>query len=320
MDRDCDRGDGGRRGRVLRAAVVVGRRKRTERLKQRFGPEYQRSVAVAGERKAAGREFTGRERMRDELDIVALPPTAGGNPMTAHDRHADAPRTWNVSTFTEEQEPTTATSEHPDEYTPAADPLTVQHPFHESTDRGGEGSESEPTTARDTGLADAAPSPPPTTATSEHPDEYTPAADPLTVQHPFHESTDRGGQGSGSEPDPSTTGSESGTAVTDQQPAGRADNSRVEPSAEPSLFADDDLAELRARWNEVQAGFVDDPRACVQKADGLVSDVVTRLTSGFTEARSRLEHQWGRGEEASTEDLRVALTRYREFFERLLAV
>jgi hypothetical protein len=256
---------------VLRAAVVVGRRKRTERLKQRFGPEYERSVAVAGERKAAGREFTGRERMRDELGIVALPPTAGGNRMTAHDRHADAPRTWNVSTFTEEQEPTTATSEHPDEYTPAADPLTVQHPFHESTDRGGEGSESEPTTARHTGLADAAPSPPPTTATSAHPDEYTPAADPLTVQHPFHESTDRGGEGSvsepttarhtgladaapspppttatsahpdeytpaadpltvqhpfhestdrggegsGSEPDPSTTGTESGTAVTD---------------------------------------------------------------------------------------------------------
>jgi len=160
--------------------------------------------------------------------------------------------------------------------------LTVQHPFHESTDRGGEGSGSEPTTARHTGLADAAPSPPPT-----------------------------------AEPDPSTAGTESGTAVTDQQPA---DNSRVEPSAEPSLFADDDLAGLRARWNEVQAGFVDDPRACVQKADGLVSDVVTRLTSGFTEARSRLEHQWGRGEEASTEDLRVALTRYRELFERLLAV
>jgi hypothetical protein len=205
--------------------------------------------------------------------------------MTAHDRHADAPRTWNVSTFTEEQEPTTATSAHPDEYTPAADPLTVQHPFHESTDRGGEGSGSEPTTARHTGLADAAPSPPPS-----------------------------------AEPDPSTTGTESGTAVTDQQPAGTADNSRVEPSAEPSLFADDDLAGLRARWNEVQAGFVDDPRACVQKADGLVSDVVTRLTSAFTEARSRLEHQWGRGEEASTEDLRVALTRYREFFERLLAV
>jgi hypothetical protein len=33
-----------------------------------------------------------------------------------------------------------------------------------------------------------------------------------------------------------------------------------------------------------------------------------------------LEEQWDRGEEASTEDLRIALKRYREFFERLLAV
>lgn len=87
-----------------------------------------------------------------------------------------------------------------------------------------------------------------------------------------------------------------------------------------ALFADDELAGLRARWDSVQAGFVDDPRDCVQRADGLVADVVGELTTGFTQARSRLEQQWSRGEEASTEDLRVALKRYREFFERLLAM
>ena len=92
------------------------------------------------------------------------------------------------------------------------------------------------------------------------------------------------------------------------------------PSTERELFADDELAGMRARWDNVQAGFVDDPRECVQKADSLVSDVVDQLTAGFTQARSRLEEQWARGEEASTEDLRVALKRYREFFERLLAV
>jgi hypothetical protein len=94
----------------------------------------------------------------------------------------------------------------------------------------------------------------------------------------------------------------------------------AESSTEQELFADDHLAGLRARWDNVQAGFVDDPRECVQKADSLVSDVVEQLTSGFTQARSRLEEQWARGEDASTEDLRVALKRYREFFERLLAV
>jgi hypothetical protein len=91
-------------------------------------------------------------------------------------------------------------------------------------------------------------------------------------------------------------------------------------SGDTSLFADTDLAELRRGWDNVQASFVDDPKRCVEQADGLVSDVVEQLSSGFAEARSRLEQQWSRGEEASTEDLRVALKRYREFFERLLAV
>jgi hypothetical protein len=51
-----------------------------------------------------------------------------------------------------------------------------------------------------------------------------------------------------------------------------------------------------------------------------VSEVVEQLTTGFSEARSRLEAQWDRGEEASTEVLRVTLKRYREFFQRLLSV
>jgi hypothetical protein len=91
-------------------------------------------------------------------------------------------------------------------------------------------------------------------------------------------------------------------------------------SSADALFAERDLTDLRARWNDVQAAFVDDPRDCVQKADGLVSDTVEQLTASFTSARSRLEEQWSRGEEASTEDLRQALKRYRDFFDRLLAV
>jgi hypothetical protein len=91
-------------------------------------------------------------------------------------------------------------------------------------------------------------------------------------------------------------------------------------STEGSLFADDELTDLRARWAAVQAGFVDDLKECVHKADDLVCNVVEQPTSGFTQARSRLEEQCARGEEASTEDLRVALTHYREFFQRLLAV
>jgi hypothetical protein len=87
-----------------------------------------------------------------------------------------------------------------------------------------------------------------------------------------------------------------------------------------ALFAEDELSDLQSRWAGVQAAFVDDPRDSVQKADGLVSDVVEHITANFSQARSQLEEQWARGEDASTEDLRVALTRYREFFQRLIAV
>ncbi|HEY2199174.1 MAG TPA: hypothetical protein VGH69_15975 [Mycobacterium sp.] len=97
----------------------------------------------------------------------------------------------------------------------------------------------------------------------------------------------------------------------------RADH---ESSAAETLFADDDVSDLRQRWAGVQAAFVDNPKECVQKADHLVADLVEQLTAGFAQARSRLEEQWSRGQEASTEDLRMALMHYREFFDRLLAV
>jgi hypothetical protein len=99
------------------------------------------------------------------------------------------------------------------------------------------------------------------------------------------------------------------------------DRRNADPSSmDDSLFAGADLEKFRGEWNSVQAGFVDDPQRCVEQADSLVSDVVEQLSNSFAEARSRLEQQWSRGENASTEELRVALKRYREFFDRLLAV
>jgi hypothetical protein len=103
-------------------------------------------------------------------------------------------------------------------------------------------------------------------------------------------------------------------------PAAESATTHRESSTNDVVVADDDLAELRARWAGLQAAFVDDPKDCVQQADLLVSDLFEQLTTGFAAVRSRLEEQWSRGEEASTEDLRLILKRYREFFERLLAV
>ena len=113
-----------------------------------------------------------------------------------------------------------------------------------------------------------------------------------------------------------------GPAVDDVEPksSDEALSSEHESSTGEMLFAGDEVADLRARWAGVQTAFVDNPKECVQKADHLVSDVVEQLTTGFAETRSRLEGQWSQGQEASTEDLRVALMHYREFFDRLLAV
>ena len=73
-------------------------------------------------------------------------------------------------------------------------------------------------------------------------------------------------------------------------------------------------------WSAIQAAFVDEPRRAVEQADSLVASAMKRLAEVFAEERSKLEHQWDRGDNVSTEDLRIALQRYRSFFHRLLAI
>ena len=74
-----------------------------------------------------------------------------------------------------------------------------------------------------------------------------------------------------------------------------------------------------AQWSDIQAHFVDQPRQSVEQADALVVDIMQRVSAGFSHERERLEGQWEQGDEVSTEDLRVALTRYRSFFDRLIS-
>jgi hypothetical protein len=84
------------------------------------------------------------------------------------------------------------------------------------------------------------------------------------------------------------------------------------------LFNEGEINNFRSRWGSVQTEFVDDPRRAVQDADQLVATVMQRLAEGFANERTSLEKQWDRGDNVSTEDLRVALQRYRTFFGRLL--
>ena len=86
------------------------------------------------------------------------------------------------------------------------------------------------------------------------------------------------------------------------------------------LFVDDELNGYRARWSGIQTGFVDEPRKAVEEADALVAELMKRLADIFAGERKQLESQWERSDNVSTEDLRLAMRRYRSFFERLLSI
>jgi len=100
----------------------------------------------------------------------------------------------------------------------------------------------------------------------------------------------------------------------------RSEPSATSEEAATTLFPEDVANDFHKRWTDIQTGFVDEPRRAVEQADALVAEVIKRLANSFAEARAELEGQWGRGDNVSTEDLRVALQRYRAFFDRLLNV
>ena len=95
---------------------------------------------------------------------------------------------------------------------------------------------------------------------------------------------------------------------------------RAHEEEQGQLLAQDLVSELRGRWDQVQTGFVDEPRAAVKEADELVAQAMKRLAEVFADERARLEQQWDRGDNVNTEDLRIALKKYRTFFQRLLSV
>src|SRR5579862_6690978 len=96
-----------------------------------------------------------------------------------------------------------------------------------------------------------------------------------------------------------------------KRPAGAPQAARDEPNA--PLFAPNDAQDFRARWEKIQIGFVDEPRKAVEQADELVASAIKRLAEVFATERQKLEAEWDKTDNVSTEDLRVALRRYRSF-------
>jgi hypothetical protein len=115
----------------------------------------------------------------------------------------------------------------------------------------------------------------------------------------------------GTDPDLASSTAPAAPAAADADTADTATNAG-------HLLAADDTEAFRARWTDVQQGFVDAPRQAVAQADGLVAELMQHLAKSFADERGKLERQWDQGDDVSTEDLRTAFQRYRLFFERLL--
>ncbi len=118
-----------------------------------------------------------------------------------------------------------------------------------------------------------------------------------------------------------TTTGETGAKETpsSSEAAGEASGVQDDAARQTALFSDDDSSGFRDRWMNIQTGFVDEPRQAVEQADALVAELMKRLAQTFADERAKLEAQWGQGDNVGTEELRVALQRYRSFFERLLS-
>ena len=102
-------------------------------------------------------------------------------------------------------------------------------------------------------------------------------------------------------------------------PAGATQERAEEMDTTAPLLPSDEAQDFKQRWESVQTAFVDEPRRSVEQADGLVAEALRRVAETFSSEREALEGQWGRGEDVSTEDLRVILQRYRSFFNGLLS-
>jgi hypothetical protein len=113
------------------------------------------------------------------------------------------------------------------------------------------------------------------------------------------------------EPHTDAGGSMTGAAATAR--------AKIEEDLGP-LFSADEAEDFRQRWKRIQVAFVDEPRQAVEDADSLIAQTMKRLAEVFADERQQLERQWDKGDNVSTEDLRIALRRYRSFFSRLLQV
>jgi hypothetical protein len=100
--------------------------------------------------------------------------------------------------------------------------------------------------------------------------------------------------------------------------AGRGTDPDRAGAEREGLIPQDRAREYTARWDALKGGFVDEPRQAVARADQLVGELLDELQEQFRRHRHSFEQSLT-ADQASTEDLRLTLRRYRNFFDRLLS-
>jgi hypothetical protein len=122
-----------------------------------------------------------------------------------------------------------------------------------------------------------------------------------------------------SDPAPQTSHDRNHQSTVTPIPGNGVAASPLSENATP-LFSAEDCNGLEEEWDAIQASFVDEPKQAVEQADRLVSKTIGKLSDMFTAERAGLERKWDQGTGVTTEDLRLALQRYRSFFHRLLQI
>lgn len=107
-------------------------------------------------------------------------------------------------------------------------------------------------------------------------------------------------------------------APTPAQQTGRRSPQPGGTASEEHLLPGGAAEDFQARWHEILAGFVDGPRHAVEEADQLLDQVATLINDGLEERRRALRGSWQGENETRTEELRVALQKYRGLVTHLL--
>ena len=294
---------------VVVAAVVLEllSLRRTRHLRQQFGPEYERTTQVAGDKRKAEAELSAREKRRDKLDIRQLDPQA-------RDQYA---RRWRRVQEEFVDSPTGAvaradalvSSVMSDRGYPM-DSFERALPTSRSTIRRWSSTTGRRTTSSSRWkTATSRPRKSVWRCSTTGHCSTSCSTRPKNRRSPMDENRDR-----------LTTDdiAHSSTPGAESQ-AGTETVARTEDSRDEPLLPQSESDRFTTEWRSIQGDFVDRPREAVEQADQLVADLMQRLASQFSETRSSLEQQWEGHEDVSTEELRLALMRYRTFFERLLA-